>query len=185
MNAGWRVVTALVVAGAVLVVSGCGWSEDREAAQVASQEAQLKALMSTADGRGAEIMGQLDVSEIESTADLSSIELTSDFYDEWPKYYVWSQDVQLNLSGPRTPTRVADDLDPWLAQHGWMREEENEFPPGRESFTRYYRWGGFRLAVEAFTDLPPRAQTLRFAIITPDTDPDAPSPAPTTGPGAP
>ncbi|MGN6426048.1 MAG: hypothetical protein ACTHMF_04445 [Leifsonia sp.] len=176
-------VTALAAAGAVAVLSGCGWSEDREAAQVASQEAQLKVLMSTADGRGAEIMGQIPASEVGTTVDTSSIALTSDFYEEWPKYYVWSQTVELHLDGPRTPAQVADDLEPWLAQHGWMREEENEFPPGRESFTRYYRWGGFRLAVEAFTDLPPRAQTLRFAIITPDTDPDAPSPAPTTGSG--
>ncbi len=183
MKGRWRVVTALAAAGAVAVLSGCGWSEDREAAQVASQEAQLKVLMSTADGRGAEIMGQIPASEVGTTVDTSSIELTSDFYEEWPKYYVWSQTVELHLDGPRTPAQVADDLEPWLARHGWTRDTGHEFPPRTRSFTRYYRWDGYLLAVEAFTDPPPRAQAVRFAIVTPDTDPDAPSPAPTTGSG--
>ncbi|WP_348790016.1 hypothetical protein [Leifsonia sp. NPDC080035] len=167
----------LVLVGLVCTLSGCGLSPEQEARQVANQQAQLAALIVRADGWGAEILAQVPEGEIETvTKNIGGVSIASDYYEEWPKYYYWMQLIDLRPDGPRTPTQVADDLEPWLHSHGWKRYKEHERPPAKDRFKHYYVREGYLLGVEAYTVPPPRAQTIGFTILTPETDPDKPAP---------
>ena len=65
-------------------------------------------------------------------------------------------------------------LSQWLEGRGWERNEGSEFPPREESFERDYYRDGYHLVVEVYTEVPPRAQSINFMIVTPQTDPDRP-----------
>ncbi|MBK0420766.1 hypothetical protein JD292_01545 [Leucobacter sp. CSA2] len=136
------------------------------------QQKQLDGYMAKARGWGEEILAQIPKAEIEDAGPAAAGTRAANMnYKEWPKYYIWDTMVDLRQGGPRTPTVVADDLDPWLKDQGWKRNEEREAPAGTESFTRYYSREHYSLMVEAFTDAPPRAQTIFFTIVTPSTNP--------------
>jgi len=172
-----RLVVGLALAGAVCALTGCGPTAEQEARQVATQQAQLAALIDRADGWGAEILAQIPEPEIEAvTKNIGGPRLASDYYEEWPKYYHWHQFIDLYPRGPRTPTQLADDLEPWLQDHGWKRYKAHESPPADDRFKRFYVQDGYLLGVEAYTVAPPRAQTVGFTILTPETDPHEPAP---------
>ncbi|WP_314147858.1 hypothetical protein [uncultured Leifsonia sp.] len=172
-----RLVVGLALAGAVCVLAGCGLTAEQEARQVATQQAQLAALIDRADGWGAEILAQIPEPEIEAvTKNIGGPRLASDYYEEWPKYYTWNQFIDLYPDGPRTPTQLADDLEPWLEDQGWVRHKEREFPRGKSSFERDYGREGYLLELQVDTVAPPRAQTISFLIVTPETDPHEPAP---------
>jgi hypothetical protein len=142
--------------------------------RVAVQEEQLVEMVAQADGWGGEIIAQIPVAEHEPAAEsrnMGGSRQASD-YEEWPKYYYWDPIIVLRAEGARTPTEVADDLEPWLEAEGWERNEGSEFPPGEESFERDYYREGYHLVVEVYTEAPPRAQSINFTIVTPQTDPD-------------
>ena len=146
-----------------------------EEESVAVQEAQLKALIAQADDWGGEIVAQIPVSEVEEIyPNMGGSRGAGDDYEQWPRYYYWFQGVDLLPDGPRSPTAVADDLEPWLQRQGWQRNEEAEFPAGQESFERDYFRDGYHLIVEVYTEEPPMAQAINFKIVTPQTDPDSP-----------
>ena len=169
-----RAALAVVTAGVVLsVVSGCGLSEARQAEAVASQEVQLQEFIDQADAWGADIIAQAP--EEEAKAIYENFGGSRDaYYKEWPQYYYWAQGVDLYPDGPRTPTEFADDLEPWLEDQGWVRNLDKEFPPDRDSYVRDYVRGRYSLAVEVYTVTPPQAQSLKFRIVTPRTDPNPP-----------
>lgn len=172
-----RLVVGLALTGAVCALTGCGLIAEQEARQVATQQAQLTTLISRADGWGAEIIAQIPEPEIKTLTDnIGGMRAASDYYKEWPKYYYWEQLAVLHPDGPRTPTQLADDLEPWLQDHGWKRYKAHERPPADDRFTRYYVQDGYLLGVEAYTVAPPRAQTVGFTILTPETDPHEPAP---------
>ena len=156
----------------LFLVSGCGLMEARQAEAVASQEVQLQEFVDQADAWGADIIAQVPEAEKASvTGHLGGSRQAGANYEEWPKYYYWSQIVELYPTA-RTPTEFADDLEPWLEEQGWVRNQDNEFPPGKESTIRGYARGQYSLSVEMYTVLPPRAQLLNFKIVTPRTDSD-------------
>lgn len=182
------VALATQCAGAVLALSalvallvGCGHGEEPpnkgETGAGMSQEEQLESYIHTADSWGVEIAAQIDADEIapdsEPSNNYGGVRKASDYGVEWPKYYYWAAIIVLREDGPRTPTAVADDLDPWLEAQGWERAEEREFPPGRDSFERDYFRDGYHLVVEVYTVPPPHAQKLQLMIVTPETDRDA------------
>ena len=140
------------------------------------QENQLRRYAEQADAAGAEIVAQIDANEIapdsEPSNNYGGVRKASEYGVEWPKYYYWAAIVVLRADGPRTPTDVANDLQPWLEKQGWKRDESREFPPGEESFARDYFRDGYHLVVEAYTEPPPQAQSLQFMIVTPHTDPE-------------
>lgn len=168
--------TTLVVVSAVGALSGCGTGDSRNAEDmVVSQEAQLKDFIAQADGWGAEIISQVPVADIEPEAEshnIGGVRKANDSGEEWPKYYYWDQIVELRAEGARTPTQLADDLEPWLAQQGWERNADTEFPPGEDTFERDYYRDGYHLVVEVYTVPPPHAQKVTFMIVTPQTDSD-------------
>lgn len=164
------VLAAITASVALVLLSGCGMSE---AESVASQEAQLQKLVEQADAWGADIITQVPEAEkADVTGNIGGSRQASAMYEEWPKYYYWSQIVVLNPTA-RTPTVFADDLEPWLVEQGWVRNPDHEFPPGKETFVRAYQRGRYSLAVEVYTALPPQAQLLNFKIVTPETNPDS------------
>lgn len=167
-----RVIAVVLSAGVlVLLLSSCA-GEEREAEQVSIQQTQLDGYIAKADGWGVDILAQIPEAEIEDAGPAASGTREANMnYEEWPKYYIWDTLIQLKPTGPRTPTAVADDLEPWLKAEGWERNEEREGAPGKESFTRYYSRSHYTLMVEAYTDAPPRAQTIFFTIVTPRTNP--------------
>ncbi|MBQ3360086.1 MAG: hypothetical protein IJG47_14470 [Microbacterium sp.] len=141
--------------------------------KVAVQEAQLMEYIAQADGWGAEIVDQVPAAEIALLSDtVGGARQESDYNVEWPKYYYFGQTIVLHAEGPRTPTEVANDLEPWLRDQGWERNTASEFPPGDDRFTREYYREGYRLTVEVYTEAPPRAQSINLTIVTPHTDPD-------------
>ncbi|WP_146120118.1 hypothetical protein [Leucobacter massiliensis] len=142
---------------------------------MATQEAQLRGYIDQANAWGEEIVAQLPEADVEELSPNSGgTRQSSALYEDWPQYYYWEQRVRLKPEGARTPEQLADELQPWLEQQGWQRATAGELPAGKESFTRDYRRGGYSLAVEVFTEPPPRAQTISFRIVTPDTvTPDA------------
>ncbi|MCK2023910.1 hypothetical protein KZC52_13305 [Microbacterium sp. kSW2-24] len=156
-----------------LLLTGCiGMSAEEK---VAVQEVQLQDFTDQANGWGGEILAQIPEAELEPGAEYvnyGGVRQVSDYNAEWPKYYYWATIVELRADGPRTPTNMANDLEPWLEEQGWKRNSASEFPPGEESFTRDYHREGYRLAIEVFTEPPPRVQSLRLSIVTPYTDPD-------------
>ena len=170
MGVGRRIGAAVVaVMVATGVLAGCGLSEEEK---VAVQEAQLKELVAQADGWGADIIAQIPEAEVELLSDnAGGVGKASDYGVEWPKYYYWDQIVVLHADGPRSPTEVADDLEPWLEQQGWERNADSEPAPRRDSFASSYFRDGYHLTVEVYTQDPPRTQSLHFSIVTPQTDP--------------
>lgn len=164
-----------LVALAVLL-SGCGAQPQLSAEEkVVVQEAQLDELIERADTWGADILAQIPDSEVELISEnTGGARKASDDYEEWPKYYYWDQMLVLHAEGARSPSDVADDLEPWLEEQGWERNEGSEFPPGEESFERDYYRDGYHLVVEVYTEAPPRVQSINFMIVTPQTDPDRP-----------
>lgn len=164
-------IVALMVCAALL--AGCGGMSAEE--QVVVQEQQLDEFISQADQWGEEILTRIPASELDPESEASpggGVRAANDDYEEWPKFYYWNRNVELKSEGVRTPTEIADDLEPWLAQQGWQRDKESEFPASEESFERDYFRDGYHLVVEVFTEPPPRVQSLRFMIVTPQTDPD-------------
>jgi hypothetical protein len=164
---------ALVAMGALL--TGCGIGVPLSAEErVAVQEEQLAEMVAQADGWGAEIIAQVPSAEIELISESAGGARQVSDYEEWPKYYYWDPIIVLRADGARTPTEVADDLEPWLKAQGWERNEDSEFPPGQRSFERDYYREGYHLVVEVYTVPPPHAQKLALMIVTPETDPDRP-----------
>lgn len=159
---------ALVAAAGVL--SGCGLSAEEK---VTVQEAQLKELVEQADTWGADIVAQVPGAEVELLTDnAGGVRKASDYGVEWPKYYYWAQIVVLQADGPRSTTQVADDLAPWLEEQGWEWNADRDVPPGNDRFERDYYRDGYHLVVEVYTEAPPKAQSIHFKIVTPQTDPD-------------
>ena len=143
--------------------------------QVVVQEQQLDEFISQADRWGEEILAQIPASELDPESEASpggGVRAANDDYEEWPKFYYWNRNVELKSEGVRTPTEIADDLEPWLAEQGWQRNTDSEFPAGKESFERDYFREGYHLVVEVFTTPPPHVQKVRLMIVTPQTDPD-------------
>ena len=158
--------------GVACSIAGCTVSGEEA---IVVQKNQLKQYAEQADAAGAEIVAQIPESELEpahQSRNIGGVRLVSDYYEEWPKYYYWAQIIELKADGPRTPTQVADDLEPWLEEEGWKRNTDSEFPPSDESFERHYYRDGYHLIVRAYTIPPPHAQKLMFTIVTPHTDPD-------------
>lgn len=168
MNSRKRVST--VAAGVVfaLGLSGCGLSAEE---RIAVQEEQLASFIEYADGWGAKIIAQIPEEEVEVLSGAAGGSRGANGYEQWPRYYYFDQIVDLRADGPRSPTQVADDLEPWLEEQGWERSTEGEFPPGEESFERDYFRDGYHLALEIYTVEPPQAQSLQIVIVTPTTDP--------------
>ncbi len=176
-----RAGAALALTALVALLVGCGQGEEPpnegQTGKAMSQEEQLESYIHTADSWGAEIVAQIDATEIKPDSEPSNnyggVRQASDYGVEWPKYYYWAAIITLRADGPRAPTDVAEDLHPWLENEGWKRDESREFPPGEESFERDYFRDGYHLVVEVYTEPPPQAQSLQFMIVTPETDPDA------------
>ena len=168
-----RAALAVVATGVMLcLLSGCGLVEARQAEVVASQKAQLLEFIDQADAWGADIIAQAPEEEAKAIYEnVGGIREAGANYEEWPKYYYWAQGVDLYPDGPRTPTEFADGLEPWLEEQGWVPNLDKEFPPGRDSYVRDYVRGRYSLAVEVYTVTPPQAQSLKFRIVTPRTDP--------------
>ena len=149
----------------------CG-SEERKAEQAVEQQTQLDAYITKADNWGEEIYARIPQDEVKNAIrGDGGVSKANGSYAEWPKYYVWDKLVTLKSDAPRTPTRLADDLEPWLESQGWVRNQNREMPPGKESFTRYYARDHYTLMVEVYTWVPPKAQNIFFTIVTPDTKP--------------
>lgn len=159
-----------VGAGLVLAlgVAGCGLSAEE---RITVQEEQLASFIDRADAWGADIVAQIPEDEIELLSDVAGGSRGANGYEQWPRYYYFDQIVVLHPDGPRSPTQVADDLEPWLEKQGWKRATEGEFPPDEESFERDYFQDGYHLALEIYTVEPPQAQSLQIVIVTPTTDP--------------
>ena len=165
-----KVAVTLVALTMVVGCSGCV-SEEREAELVEQRETQLAELIAQADAWGAEIFVQVPEDEAEVVnRNVGGVRQASDHYRDWPKYYYWSQSVDLYADGPRSPEEFIDDLEPWLEEEGWERNRDREFPPGEDSFRRDYFRGPYHLVVEVYTVEPPKAQTIMFSIVTPSTD---------------
>ncbi|MFJ2369177.1 hypothetical protein [Microbacterium sp. NPDC087665] len=160
----------VAVVFAIAVLAGCGLSAEEK---VKVQEAQLKELIAQADAWGAEVIAQVPASEVELLSDnVGGARGVSDYNQQWPRYYYFAQTVVLRADGPRTPTQMADDIEPWLEDQGWERNKGSEFPPDDDRFERDYYRDGYHLVVEVYTEPPPRAQSINFTIVTPQTDPD-------------
>lgn len=155
---------------AAVILSGCGMSVDDN---TAVQTKQLKELIAQADAWGAEVIAQVPASEVELLSDnVGGARGVSDYNQQWPRYYYFAQTVVLRADGPRTPTQMADDIEPWLEDQGWERNKGSEFPPDDDRFERDYYRDGYHIVVEVYTEPPPRAQSINFTIVTPQTDPD-------------
>lgn len=157
--------TLVVLTSVVLL--GCGLSAEE---RIAVQEKQLQSFIERADGWGSEIIAQIPEDEVELLSDPAGGSRGVNGYEQWPRLYYFDRIVVLRADGPRSPTEVADDLEPWLSDQGWTRAKDGEFPPGEESFARDYFRDGYHLALEIYTVEPPRAQSLQIAIVTPTTD---------------
>lgn len=159
-----------VVLGLVLAlgVTGCALSAEE---RITVQEEQLASFIDRADAWGADIVAQIPEDEIELLSDVAGGSRGANGYEQWPRYYYFDQIVVLHPDGPRSPTQVADDLEPSLEEQGWKRATEGEFPPDEESFERDYFQDGYHLALEIYTVEPPQAQSLQIVIVTPTTDP--------------
>lgn len=159
-----------VVLGLVLAlgVTGCALSAEE---RITVQEEQLASFIDRADAWGGDIVAQIPEDEIELLSDVAGGSRGANGYEQWPRYYYFDQIVVLHPDGPRSPTQVADDLEPWLEEQGWKRATEGEFPPDEESFERDYFQDGYHLALEIYTVEPPQAQSLQIVIVTPTTDP--------------
>lgn len=171
MTGARRFMLIVLALAATCSMAACAVS-GREA--IAVQERQLEEFIAQADGAGGEIIAQIPQEELLPDQDpvlFGGVQLVSDYYEEWPKYYYWAQIVVLRPDGPRGPARVADDLEPWLEEQGWKRNTDSEFPPTEEYFERDYFRNGYHLIVRVDTVPPPDAQTLMFTIVTPHTDP--------------
>lgn len=149
-------------------LSGCGLSAEE---RITVQEEQLASFIDRADAWGADIVAQIPEDEIELLSDVAGGSRGANGYEQWPRYYYFDQIVVLHPDGLRSPTQVADDLEPWLEEQGWKRATEGEFPPDEESFERDYFQDGYHLALEIYTVEPPQAQSLQIVIVTPTTDP--------------
>lgn len=170
-----RATLPLAVALALSVIPGCAVFDSLSPEEkVVVQEAQLKDFVAQANSWGADIIAWIPTEEIDPAADSRNIGgvRKANEYEEWPKYYYWDQILELKSEGARTPSEMADDLEPWLEKEGWRRDEDSEFPPGEQSFERDYYRDGYHLVVEVYTLPPPQVQTIAFTIVTPQTDPD-------------
>jgi len=169
-----RAVLAVVATGvALFMLSGCGLLEARQAEAVANQGIQLQKFIEQADAWGADIVAQVPAPEASQISEnIGGSRQAGANYEEWPKYYYWSQIVELHPDA-RTPTEFADGLEPWLEEQGWERNIDSGSSPGEESFVRSYSRGRYSLAVEIYTVSPPQAQSLNFSIVSPDTDPNS------------
>lgn len=134
----------------------------------------MRGFVAQADAWGAEIIAQVPVAEAQKIYASSGVTREAGaLYEQWPQYYYWEQRVLLLPSQARSPKQLADELDVWLPQHGWVRNTAKEFPPTDESFTRDYYRDGDSLSVEAYTVPLPRAQLIAFRIVTPQTGADS------------
>jgi len=162
-----------VTAALVTLLSACGSQPQlSEEDRVAVQETQLAEFIQRADGWGAEIVANVPASEVETLyPNMGGSRGAGENYEQWPRYYYWFQGIDLLAEGARSPSAVADDLEPWLKRQGWERNTDVEFPPGQERFERDYFREGYHLIVEVYTEEPPMAQAINFKIVTPQTDP--------------
>ncbi len=162
---------AIAVSAAVgVATAGCATAQQSDTAVAADQQTQLDEYISPADLWGAEIMAQIPLDETATVYErLGGVRSTSSGSEEWPKYYFWSESVDLLLEDARTPTQLADDLEPWLGDEGW-ETVDNGFLFGDDFFRRSYSRGEYSLTVEVYTVPAPSAQTLVFSIVAPDTD---------------
>lgn len=166
--AAWRRLSMFwVLAVGVVVLSGCGLSAEE---RITVQEEQLQSFIEHADAWGEQITSQVADDEVDLVSDAGGSRGAQE-YAQWPRYYYFARTVVLRPEGPRTPTQVADDLEPWLSKQGWERNEEQEFPAYEDSFERYYSRGGYGLTLQVYTEPPPRAQSIDITIVTPTTDP--------------
>jgi len=159
---------AMLLVLAPVVLLGCGLTAEE---RITVQEEQLQSFIKRADGWGADIIAQIPEGEVELLSDPAGGSRGANGYEQWPRLYYFDRIVVLRADGPRSPTEVADDLEPWLIDQGWRRAKDGEFPPGEESFARDYFQDGYHLALDIYTVEPPRAQSLQIAIVTPTTDP--------------
>jgi len=167
-----RFIVLVLAFGTACFAVGCAANQEEA---IAVQERQIEAYVAQADGAGAEILAQIPQEELlpgQEPVTLGGVQHASEYYEEWPQYYYWGQIVVLRPDGPRTPARLADDLEPWLDEQGWERNTASEFPPTKEFFERDYYRDGYHLIVRADTVPPPYAQTLMFTIVSPHTDPE-------------
>lgn len=162
-----RVSVLSALAVGALVQSGCGLSAEE---RITVQEEQLASFIEQADAWGEQITSQVADDEVDLVSDAGGTRGAQE-YAQWPRYYSFARTVVLRPDGPRTPTQVADDLEPWLAKQGWERNEEQEFPAYEDSFERYYSRGEYGLTLQVYTEPPPRAQSIDITIVTPTTDP--------------
>jgi len=156
---------AVLTIGAFLL-SGCGLTAEE---RITVQEEQQQSFIDRADSWGEQITDQVAEDEIELVSDAGGSRGAQDD-EQWPRYYYFARTVVLRSDGPRTPTQVADDLEPWLSEQGWERNEGQEFPASRDSFERYYSHGEYGLTLQVYTEPPPRAQSIDLTIVTPTTD---------------
>ena len=157
------ILTIVAVSGGVV---GCMPEPSEE-----SRVAQLQGYIDRAEAWGGEIIAQIPEEEIEIVnPNRGGVREANDAYQPWPKLYFWVTDVNLLPEGARSPREVADDLDPWLENQGWQREESRELPPENERFKRHYFRQSYHLTVEVYTVEPPQAQSIVFRIVTPSTD---------------
>ena len=155
----------------VPLAAGCAAADRRRAADTATGEARLAGFAARAAEWGEEIVARVpDGERAAVSSPAGGPRPATDGGAEWPRRYVWFRIVELRAGGPRTPTELADDLDPWLASQGWERRREGEFPAAPERFQRDYGREGFRLVVDVATAPPPRAQTVALTIVSPATD---------------
>lgn len=167
-----KITTGMLAAALLLgTLAGCTGAQ-KEVDQVSTQETQLSEYRDQANAWGADIMEQVPASEAKNIyPNMGGTREAGVMYEEWPKYYFWEQGADLLPEGPRSPEQLADDLEPWLKDQGWVRNTDAEAPAGKTSFTRGYQRDDYSLAIEVFTVEPPRAQTLNFTIVTPSTTP--------------
>lgn len=149
------VLSALTVGTAVL--SGCGMSADE---RIAVQEEQLASFIEQADAWGKQITSQVADEEVDLVSDAGGSRGAQE-YAQWPRYYYFARTVVLRPDGLRTPTQVADDLEPWLEKQGWERNEGQEFPAYGDSFERYYSRGEYGLTLQVYTEPPPAGAVHR------------------------
>ncbi|GEM_PF-4225092 len=160
----------LVLAATLTVLTGCTDTDLQEAELLQQRETQLSGFAAQAESWGEDIVGQISNAEIDrDTGNLGGVRPVGGDFDGWPRLCFWDRSVELRLDGPRTPTEVADALEPWLRDQGWMRRLDLEFPPTSTRFERDYVRDGFHLAVEVYTEPPPMAQTIAFTIVSPST----------------
>lgn len=159
-----------VLAVALAGLTGCTHTDDQEAELLQHRQTQLSTFAAQAETWGEGIVGQISAEEIDrDSGNLGGVRPAGGDYDDWPKLCFWDRSVELRHDGPRTPTQVADALEPWLHEQGWMRRLDLEFPPTATRFERDYVRDGFHLVVEVYTEPPPMAQTIAFTIVSPRT----------------